>query len=379
MGNVVITGFNNLGSQSTNGGPQANHFSVWSGIDSVSYTKGAHLFKFGGEIHDTLFSGSKSLTNDNGTFNFGKTNGLRGRHRWHSAQDFLAGVSASGTILVGNATLSQALNYNRYALFAQDDYRIRPRITLNLGVRWEYVQPISTPNNVLGNFNPSAATGLVQETGGNAVYALPKHLFSPRLGVAWDVTGKGTTVVRVGGTYMYDFLVFQQLLPNLQAVPTGFALLLPNGTLAPQPGNNLLGTLALSTAGVNWTGTGPVVALSPNPVNSLGFACGNGLTAFSGTTPAPCNLAALTPQTGFKPDAVAGWNLSVQHAFTNSLSLNVAYVGTHGSNLRGTTDLNQPALGVSNGTSGPGIEFEQSRRIYTQNCPTTINIGVARA
>ena len=42
---------------------------------------------------------------------------------------------------------------------------------------------------------------------------------------------------------MYDFLVFQQLLPNLQAVPTGFALFMPNGTLVtPQPGNNLLGT-----------------------------------------------------------------------------------------------------------------------------------------
>ena len=370
MGVVAVTGFNNLGSQSTNGGPQANHFSVWSGIDSISYTRGAHLFKFGGEIHDTLFSGSKSLTNDNGTFNFGKTSAFAvAGVNASPLEDFLAGVAASGTILVGNPTLSQALNYNRYALFAQDDYRIRPRITLNLGVRWEYVQPISTPNNVLGNFNPSAPTGLVQETGGNAVYALPKHLFSPRLGLAWDVTGKGTTVVRVGGTYMYDFLVFQQLLPNLQAVPTGFALVLPNGTLAAQPGNNLLGTLALPTSGVNWSGAGPVVALSPNPVNSLGFACGNGLAAFNGTTPAPCNLSALTPQTGFKPDAVAAWNLSVQHAFTNSLSLNVAYVGTHGSNLRGTTDLNQPLLGVSNGTSGTALENEQSRRIYTQNCP----------
>lgn len=371
MADVVITGFNNLGSQSTNGGPQANHFSVWSGIDSLSYTHGNHLFKFGGEIHDTLFSGSKSLTNDNGTFNFGKTNGLAAG-TGTPLEDFLAGVSSSGTILVGNATLSQALHYNRYALFAQDDWRIKPRITLNLGVRWEYVAPVTTPNNVLGNFNAGVPSGLLQETGGGAVYTLPKDLFSPRLGVAWDVTGKGTTVVRLGGTYMYDFLVFQQLLPNLQAVPTGFALVLPNGTLAPQPGNNLLGTLALSTGGVNWSGAGPVVTLSPNPVNSLGFACGNGLTSFSGTTPAPCNLSALTPP-GFKPDAVTGWNLSVQHAFSNSLSLNVAYVGTHGSDLRGSTDINQPLAGISNGSSGAALENEQIRRIYTQNCPSAFS------
>ena len=47
-----INQVNNLGTQSTNGGPQANHFSVWSGVDSVSYTRGSHLFKFGGDIHD---------------------------------------------------------------------------------------------------------------------------------------------------------------------------------------------------------------------------------------------------------------------------------------------------------------------------------------
>ncbi len=375
MGNVVITGFNNLGSQSTNGGPQANHFSVWSGIDSLSYTKGAHLLKFGGEIHDTLFSGSKSLTNDNGTFNFGKTAAFTvAGVNASPLEDFLAGLSSSGTILVGNPTLSQALNYNRYALFAQDDYRIRPRITLNLGVRWEYVQPVSTPNNVLGNFNASAPSGLVQGTGGKAVYSLPKDLFSPRIGIAWDVTGKGTTVVRLGGTYMYDFLVFQQLLPNLQAVPTGFALVLPNGSLvSPQPGNNLLGTLSLATNVINWSGTGPVVTLSPNNANSFGFACGNGVAKLNGITAAPCNLSALTPPTGFVPDKVAAWNLSVQHAFTNSLSLNVAYVGTHGSNLRGTTDLNQPSLGISNTTSSAN---EQSRRIYTQNCPTTFTFGL---
>ena len=85
----------------------------------------------------------------------------------------------------------------------------------------------------------------------------PSISFSPRLGVAWDVTGKGTTVVRVGGTYMYDFLVFQQLLPNLQAVPTGFALVLPNGTLAPQPGNNLLGNASSFYGRAELDGYGP--------------------------------------------------------------------------------------------------------------------------
>lgn len=71
FGSVTVTGFTALGTTIT-GGPQNNHFSVWSGVDSLSYTKGNHLFKFGGEIHDTIFTGTKAQTNDNGTFSFGK-------------------------------------------------------------------------------------------------------------------------------------------------------------------------------------------------------------------------------------------------------------------------------------------------------------------
>jgi hypothetical protein len=372
MANITMTGFSNLGSQSSNGGPQDNHFSVWSGTDSLSYTRGQHLFKFGGEIHDTRFSGSKSLTNDNGTFAFKAVGSLT------ALQEFLAGQSSSSgsSILVGNATLTSPVAYNRYALFAQDDWRIKPRITLNLGLRWEYVAPITSANNVLGNFNVSAPTGLVQETGGNAVYKLPKDMFQPRVGVAWDVTGKGTTVVRAGATYMNDFLVFQQLLPNLQNVPTGFALTNINGSLVtPQPGNNLLGTLALSTSTVNWgTKPGPVVQFTPNTVNSFGFACGDGLgqnpaLPVSGTNPAnpaACNLSpAVTDPNNYKPDGVISWNLSVQHAFNNNLSLNVAYVGTHTRNLRGTTDVNQPTLGLG------GTTVEEQRRPFWSNCPAS--------
>lgn len=351
--------FTSLGSQSTNGGPQDNHFSVWSGIDSVSWTRGQHLFKFGGEIHDTRFSGSKSLTNDNGTFAFkaqtlgAAPNTLSGT----ALEAFLAGSLSttpnSSSILLGNATLTSPLAYNRYALFAQDDWRIKPRITLNLGVRWEYVAPPTTSNNVLGNFDVNSSTGLVQETGAKPVYNLPKTLFSPRLGVAWDVTGKGTTVIRAGGTYMYDFLVFQQILPNLQNVPTGFKLFAPNGTSV-TPGTNLLGTLAPAASAINWTGVGPILNVSTS-----GFACGNGVAP----NPGPCNLnPAVIQANGFRPDAVTAWNLSVQHAFNNNLSLNVAYVGTHGGDLRGTTDINAPTLGAT------GSANELSRRPFTSNC-----------
>ena len=377
---VTVTGFTALGSQSSNGGPQNNQFSVWSGTDTVSYTHGNHLFKFGGEIHDTRFSGSKSLTNDNGTFAFGSQAAFANAT---PLEDFLSGTVGTGSVLVGNASLLQPLAYNRYALFAQDDWRITPRVTLNLGLRYEYVAPPTTGNNVLGNINLQAASGLVQETGGNPVYSLPKDLFSPRLGIAWDVTGKGTTVVRVGATYMYDFLVFQQILPNLQAIPTGFDLVEPNGTpFTPQPGNNLLGTLALTSSQAPWQANTPVITLTPNPVNSLGLACGNGLgrvnpnapvTVGNPANPAPCNVTGF--QSNFQPDQVTAWNLSVQHGFGRNLSLNIAYVGTHGGDLRGTADINQPALGVKNGKAAPTTATEQARSPFTTNCPVSVPGG----
>ena len=184
MGVVAVTGFNNLGSQSTNGGPQTNHFSVWSGIDSISYTRGAHLFKFGGEIHDTLFSGSKSLTNDNGTFDFGRLPLSLSPAQRSPLEDFLSGYCGHGKrILVGNPTLSQPLAYNRYALFAQDDWRIRPTNHFEprraMGIRAARLNAEITSWAISIRTPPS---GLVQETGATPSMPSQASLFAaPRI------------------------------------------------------------------------------------------------------------------------------------------------------------------------------------------------------
>ena len=252
---------------------------------------------------------------------------------------------------------------------------------LNLGVRWEYVAPSLLSNNVLGNFNVNSPSGLVQETGGGTPSIIfPKDLFSPRIGMAWDVTGKGTTVVRIGGSYMHDFLVFQNLLPNLQQFPTGFALYTANG----EPGDATAGHQS-SRHDFNSTNTAMLIGrVHGRLLHSLrtastasGFACGNGLSG--NQTPALCNPAVTQPN-GFKPDGIITWNLSVQHAFNNNLSLNLAYVGTHGEDLRGTTDINQPGLGLNSttGTTVTGGELanENLRRLFTENCPATVSGGL---
>jgi len=79
---------------------------------------------------------------------------------------------------------------------------------VNLGLRYSYVSPMKEANNLLGNFDP--ALGLVQQgqsSVGDTVIKPDHKNFSPRVGFAWDVTGKGTTVVRAGASVIYSTFV----------------------------------------------------------------------------------------------------------------------------------------------------------------------------
>src|SRR4029077_1689854 len=122
-------------------------------------------------------------------------------------EDFFAGTPNLGSVTVGNG--NRTMKWMHYAGFAQDDWRIKPRLMLNLGLRYEYNQPMREVNNLLGNFDPKSQFGIVQQgqTGVCSTLWKPDHKdFSPRVGFAWDVTGKGTTVLRGGTSVMYTTL-----------------------------------------------------------------------------------------------------------------------------------------------------------------------------
>jgi hypothetical protein len=357
---VTITGFSNLGAADG----QNVLFGTYSGTDSVSYTRGKHIFKVGAEFHDTRFFGYGLSNGTTGAVTFGNPLPAGANN---PLDEFLMGLPVSGSVLAGNE--NRSVNVTRFAIYGQDDWRITPRVSANLGLRYEIQPAVTEGNNQWGNFNANTTTGLVQQTGGNAVYKTDTLDLGPRAGIVWDVTGKGTTVVRLGGSIVYnDAPELQTIMAPqaafLSAIPTGLPLFNSAGVNVNSPavGNIALGTLTpLSFPWVcNNTSTScPGAPATVTPVFSTNpgqLACGNGVVVPTGFTkaPAPCSIQPKDPN--YKAPYVSNWTLAVQRAFTNNLSLNVAYVGSHGTDLPLLYDINEPAPGPS------GAATEQPER-----------------
>ena len=331
-------------------------------IDSVSWTHGRHLIKFGGEFDHTLYHGYGAPNFLDGQISF---NGGAAFGTSTALEDFLAGAPSSGQYLV-NPPLTTT-SFNRYAGFIQDDWRISKTLTLNIGLRYEYEPPQIDSHNAWGNFDPNSPTGMVQQKNGNALYKTDKRDFGPRLGFAWDLGGKGTTVIRAGTSITYDTVPMDALVTfqgaSLPSIPTGFALYNADGSIRPNTGTIQSGVPVFGPSQLNWVYNAPgapVVPVFAGGASAL--TCGDGI----GSNPAPCSLLAKNPNA--PRSYMTTWTAGVQHAFTNNLSLNAAYVGNHVNGLPEYVNINQPTPG----TSDPAAE--QQRRPYYSKFPYLGNI-----
>jgi len=341
---IVITGFNTIGTWHNR--PQTETPNPYEDFqDSFSYLKGKHSFKFGYEY--------THIEADSNIPNYG-----RGRVNFTSLENFFLGIpkagnGKAGTLLQGSA--NRSMTWSNNALFAQDDWRITPKVTLNLGMRWAYVSPISASNNLWGNFDPSTLTGLVQQgaPGYNTMWKPDYHDFSPRVGFAWDVTGKGTTVVRGAFSIMYSaFTAVQWMNQNdfqndnsvsLAANPTG-ADIYGNGILVAAGSSSGIQVKAasLSASSINWNGT-----VFPQITGNISCGDGVGAPGSIAASTSPCDLMGVDPN--LRVPYIMNYNVGIQHQFGNNLSLEVGYVGNRGERLVGFTDVNQapPATGVN--------------------------------
>jgi hypothetical protein len=338
-------------------------------IDHVSYSAGKHSVKFGGELHRNGVTGG-AFGNARGSVTFlGGNTPVPGNPTQFlnttPLQDFFSGAPFKVSVLTGDPR--RQLSNWAYALFVQDDYRVTRNLTVNLGVRYEFNSVPTEAHNLLGNFDPNA--GFVQL--GKQVSSIynPDHKnFAPRFGFAWDTNGKGSTVIRGGGGLTYETINWQSFLAfnnsfGLPSVPTGAII---NGVAGP-------GTIT--------TGN---LTVFPNFPWDNGPVYGNlGGTTLSCDSPAngnPCAIMGV--DRNLKTPYVWNWTLSMQHAFSPRLSLELAYVGNHGSRLTGISDINQSPVGsgwtpsdisacVTSGYNpnncGSDAGNEQAQRPYTVN------------
>src|ERR1700674_2889621 len=341
-------------------------------IDHVSRTAGSHSIKFGGELHRSNVTNA-AYGNARGSITF--LGGVLspgppppGVPFSSPLEDFFAGLPFKSSLEVGNPTLH--LHNWAYSLFVQDDWRATKNLTVNFGVRYEFSSVPQEAHNLLGNFDPNSTYGLVQvQTGTGRIPSLynPDHKnFAPRFGFAWDTNGKGSTVLRGGGGLVYETVNWQSFIAFNNAfgpgsVPT--AGIVPGGTIT--------------------TGNITIKNFLNNPPNNLTWdntpVYGNG-TAINCAPPnnppgAPCPI--MSVDRNLTTPYVWNWSLSLQHAFSPNLTLEVAYVGNHGGNLTGIRDINQPPVGSgwttnSGGTGSLDLCLKSANTGYN-NCAADTN------
>jgi len=374
---IDIDGFNQLGGN--HGWPLlTTPNQTFQGVDNISYTRGKHTFRFGGEYrHGTTDNQRDRYGKGRIRFAGGELSALciqrslsgadclfdqSGKPRDSTPlEDFIAGLprgavtgATGGRIFVGDSHRDVSIQSS--GAFLQDDWRVSPRLTLNVGVRYDLNTVIKEKNGRLANFEP--ATGIHQVGHGiSAPYNGDHNNFAPRFGTSWDPGGKGKTVVRAGGGIIYEIPHLSLFLGQngVNNASTAGINVIPTAPSTGIPGAN--GNIAASSVnvpgggvnGLNWSTAGPVFRTS--------IDC----------TATPCDILAVSKN--LRTPYVINWNVNVQRALTSSTSLQVGYVGAHGVKLYGVRDINQVNPAIDDGS-------EQLGRPFTANCPTPAQGGV---
>ena len=360
---INLSGFEKLGSWHNRPQSWANNY--YDIQDNVSYLMGKHALKFGveGAIIDVTNSipdtgrGLIAFKGKQQNALLGTTCGTIAKPKSCPLVDFFAGSPSGGNLLSGSSNREE--KWNSIAAFAQDDLRLTSRLSVNLGLRYSYVSPIHEINGLWGNFDPTK--GLIQQSAGGSLYKSDPRDLSPRAGFAWDVDGKGTTVVRGGFSINYSFITAVTFLNQngftapgatsvaLPAVPTG-AVIETNGLgTGPTAGGSInLQSASFSAKQLNWNGK---VFGTPTA------ACGDGV----GLDASPCNIMAVDPN--LTTPYITSYSIGIQHSFGNNLSLELGYVGNKGSRLTGFRDINQiPAGALPTGTNLTGRPYGDATR-----------------
>jgi outer membrane receptor protein involved in Fe transport len=291
-------GITNVGSAASIGETVENKFQVG---DNLTMVKGRHILKMGGQI--IRFQQNRYYAGNNGALGFFDYSAAK--YSGDSFADFLLNnLSEKGR---GSVTGKWGHRHSRAGIFFQDDWKLANNLTVNLGMRWEYTQPVYEVADRQSNFDLTTGKQLFAGKDGNsrALFNSYYKQFMPRVGIAWQPASK--FVVRAG----YAITSF------LEA--TGANLRLP---------------------------LNPPFFFESDTVFDLNKP-GDIRTGFTDVLPLNVpsgNIRAWDPN--LRPQFTQQWNLSAEHQFTNTLSVTAAYVGQKATHLVVPREGNQPLPGT---------------------------------
>jgi hypothetical protein len=334
---LIVSGYASLGNPIT--GPQNTYQNDYQGSYSVAMTRGRHNLKFGADITREQINALFGIAT-NGFFVFAPFPAS------DSFASFLLGQSVQ--FFQGGGQFDRGLRKWVTAGYAQDEFRITPRLTLNLGLRYEVNTPYTDIRNRMNAWEPGkqsvvypqAPEGLLfpGDPGVPAGIApVDYHEFMPRVGLAWDPFGGNKTIVRAGYGIFYD----------------GFT----NGTGGPLQGaiSALPWTQAYQLPGPGFNVANPY-GTSPTPFGGQNFV-------------APATV--LTVQSGALPPYSQNWNFSIERAIAKDYLLDIRYVGNKGTHLPRFIEAN-PSI------YGPGVNANNNneiRQYTTCNAAGICNYG----
>ncbi len=331
--------------------------------DQVTLITGRHILHFGGEIFvfraDSTAWGAINSANlgFTGVYTAGSNSGALASTSGVAYADFLLGYAKSWSASVSPEYGGRLKNPG---VFVQDDFKVNPKLTLNLGLRWEGNTGWSEVHGNERSFDPNIVNpatnapgamwyGITQANGRSSLQKPVWNNWLPRFGFAY-LLGTKTTIRGGFGMYTYPWNVDTYASAGL-------------GNAFTASGNE-----TDSTNNVQ-----PVVLLSSNGSTNYQGTKGSAINALY--QPAPTGPAAYNGQAvGFNQytspvPLLKSWNLTVQRQLSNSLVADIGYIGSHGSHLAFVTDVNQvpqALLGPNDASARPYPEFQSLTGYTTQ-------------
>ncbi|MEK6408808.1 MAG: TonB-dependent receptor [Acidobacteriota bacterium] len=308
---ITISGFSPLGDEYNN--PQQSVTNMFQVLDGASYARGKHLLKFGFDFRAVQQNAFRDIQS-RGFLTFSSQVPITG----NALADLLLGLPA----LTGGARLDnhQHLRTESYGFYVNDSFRVRPKLTISAGLRYEYNSPPVDAFDRANLYDP--ATRTLTPVGTNGIprsgYEADRNNWAPRVGLAWTMGSKGATVLRAGYGVYYD-----------------------QSSLAPSEGLYFNSpffdfNLFFSLPGLPLTLNNPFPSFFPFPLPHSAFGF----------------------QRDLRTPYMQHWNASLQQELGKSRILEVAYVASKGTKLITARDINQPRPSPVSPNLRPNPQFD---------------------